>query len=143
MHNRNIILAMLNVLLIISVAGELIALYTGQFEYNRIPFATHFYNLVLVGMIVFYSIEPKKRTRIEYLPLNTKLTNKVQNSAEKYYIHASKQPYNTPDTEEIWITPSKQKKFSDTCDFDETTINNIKAARYKDAAIYLNSLQKE
>jgi len=139
MHTKNLILTALIILLVVSVIGELIALYTSQFIDNKIPFTTHFYNFVLVGFILLYSIEPKEKHRIKYLPLNAKIKDNINKQAEKYYIHHKNKDYtNVPDTQEIWITPSAMKKFSDTLDFDETTIQYIKQQRYKSAALHLN-----
>lgn len=142
MNNKNTIVILLNSLLVISVIGELIALYTGKFVNNQIPFVTYFYNIMLIGIIALYSIEPKKRKQTMYLPTRTKIKEIISNEAEKYYISMKKDLNNVPDTKEIWINPSTKEKYYNTCDFDDKTIEYIKQQRYKSAAQYLNSLQE-
>ena len=145
MDNKAFTTIALCILLVLSIIGELIALYTGQFFNNSIPLITHIYNCILVLIILTYSSVPGPRTKekIVYMPKNRKLFSGIEEQAEKYYIKPlSPNNYNVPDTTEIDIRPSSKRNFDETCDFDENTIKSIKEQRYQSAANYLNSLQK-
>jgi len=146
MDNKIFITAALSILLVLSVVGELIALYTGQFLNNNIPLITHIYNCILVIIILTQSSMPGSKTKekIVYMPKNRKLFSSIEEQAEKYYIKPLRpNDYNVPNTTEINIRPSNKRAFDETCDFDENTIKSIKEQRYQSAASYLNSLQND
>lgn len=151
MSEKTIVKLALTGLLVISIIGEMIALYTGSFPGNKLPMATHLYNIVLVVGLMLYSntndddsrhrhkykpsLVRKADNIIEYVPRNRELFKPLEQQAEKYYIDTTE--IKLPE-KQIEIIPDKSTKFDDTMGFDDETLQYIKDKRYKDAAEYLN-----
>jgi hypothetical protein len=152
--DKNWILFAMSIVLVLSIIGELYALYTGKFPGNKIPMPTYIYNITLVVSLVVYSnteekIKIKKYTKsiTGYVPTNnSNLKKRIEEIAEKYYIQpkeADNIDFKVPDTEEIKIVPSKFIRFDSTMDFDDNMIQAIKEQRYKWAAEHMNTLQNK
>lgn len=149
MSSKELIRVLFTLMLVLSVFGQLYALYTGQFMDNELPVPCVLFDIVLLLAAFFFSVEEKKgetKKDINYLPTpikdrvqrNLSISKKIRIAQEKRDKEKESEHITTYPDNTTTLTPDESKavlgavkELHNTVELDEVTLQRIKDKRFK------------